>query len=142
MYKRQHKTTGSKVFADVVVVSQDCNQYSKGRGSDEKLYGCVPGKELVAGQLKGDRPKKTNDTCGGDSGGAFLVPEFKNYSDVKSYYEGVSSPPPPSAPSFKLAAITSRGVKNSKGACGYGGNYTLLTSTVGEWISENVKKYN
>jgi len=107
------RPSGVKRYAEVPVTSTRCEgQTPNAAGAlepDSKVFGCVPGRELVAGS-----PAWQIDTCKGDSGG----PVYTELGESRA-----------------LVAITSRPTDNSLSLCGDGGIYTLLDGDVLTWLS-------
>ena len=101
-----------KRYADIMVISDSCTGNTPVEGevvSDAVRYGCIPGRELVAGS-----PAWPGDSCDGDSGGPL--------------FEGTAA--------RALVGITSRGVRASNAwGCGAGGVYTRLDGEAREWLS-------
>lgn len=97
--------------ADIPSVSPSCSG-RVGNVADAKIYKCVPGAEIVAGQ------RRSPDTCRGDSGGPLMIA---------------------SGGSYRLAGITSRSIPNVPTACGNGGIYERLTPQLVARIDEAAK---
>jgi len=91
---------GVKRFVDVPIVSNACKG-SVGEQQDRYMYGCDLGQELVAG-----RPLTERDSCKGDSGGPFYVPDAKGR--------------------WLLAGATSRATDSAMSTCGDGGIYVRI----------------
>ena len=94
-----------KLAKEIPITSISCSD-----PTDPKKYGCLPGRELVAGH-RGLRA----DTCRGDSGGPLYI---KNASGE-----------------YLLLGATSRGVKNGFTTCGDGGVYVRVDLCV-DWIEQ------
>lgn len=94
---------GTRRKATVVVVSNECDPNT----AAPNKFGCHPKIEMVAGELGSGK-----DTCRGDSGGPLYVLENGDWT---------------------LAATTSRPTRDSKRACGDGGNYVLVLPYL-DWI--------
>ncbi|MEM7116185.1 MAG: trypsin-like serine protease [Chloroflexota bacterium] len=97
---------GIKRMARVPIKSLTCSG-----SNDSEIYGCKPGKELVAGYIDLDI-----DTCSGDSGG----PLYIKAQNSNEYY---------------LLGATSRGAKNAVQHCGDGGIYVRVDYYV-DWIQQ------
>jgi secreted trypsin-like serine protease len=91
---------GTKRMVDVPIATVNCQGTVAGR-NDNMTYGCDRGLELVAG-----RPLLERDSCKGDSGGPFYVPE--------------------NATTWTLAGATSRATDSAMHTCGDGGIYVRL----------------
>ena len=96
---------GIKREVDVPLTSADC-----GTPEDVQRYGCVQGKEVVAGHRGLNR-----DSCTGDSGGPLYV----------RTEEGA----------WALLGATSRGIATSPNTCGDGGIYVRVDQFV-DWIEQ------
>ena len=110
--------------ARILATSNDCRGTVRNldNRSDESVYGCQPGEEIVAGSRLG-----RTDTCNGDSGGPFLVsPQGTGMAANKL--------------DFRLAGVTSRLSGISRTACGDGGIYERLDAGARDWIAREVKK--
>lgn len=105
-----------KQWAKIPSVSNSCGTY-RGK-ADRDVYGCEPGQEIVAGQMRGSA-----DTCNGDSGGPL-------------YTSADGKTPPASTASYMLAGITSRPTSQSQRLCGDGGIYERLTADAQNWIAK------
>lgn len=109
--------------ARVTAVSNDCNGMVRSgprrpTRTDEEVYDCEPGQEIVAGQMRG-----RTDTCNGDSGGPLLVgPLGTGQADSDA--------------EFALAGLTSRATSQSLTACGDGGVYERLNPNARAWIND------
>lgn len=99
---------GIKRYVDVPVVSGACKGTVDGQ-QDRYLYGCDKGQELVAG-----RPLAERDSCRGDSGGPFYVPDAQGR--------------------WLLAGATSRATDSAMSTCGDGGIYVRI-DRYKAWIS-------
>lgn len=103
----------------IVAASNACTGSQRGQ-SDERLYGCKPHDEIVAGMVR-DR----TDTCNGDSGGPLLVsPDGTGRSARSSAY--------------LLAGVTSRPSSLSNTMCGDGGIYERINSASVQWIRSSI----
>lgn len=91
---------GIKRFVDVPIVSSACKGTLDGQ-QDRYMYGCDKGQELVAG-----RPLAERDSCKGDSGGPFYVPDAQGR--------------------WLLAGATSRATDSAMSTCGDGGIYVRI----------------
>jgi secreted trypsin-like serine protease len=98
---------GIKRQVDVPIASSACRGKS-GRTPDAKCYGCDPGLELVAG-----RPQLERDSCCGDSGGPFYIPDASG--------------------EWLLAGATSRATRSATHTCGDGGIYVRVDA-YRDWI--------
>lgn len=107
-------STYEKREAPIVRVSNACNEAPNGK-SDSVLYGCQPGDEIVAGQ------RESPDSCKGDSGGPLLV-------------TGSGTAGSGAGDHYALAGVTSRSIKGSPKACGFGGIYERLNGDARNWI--------
>jgi secreted trypsin-like serine protease len=96
---------GRKRRVDVSITSLDCS----GAGH-AKLYGCLPGREMVAGHRG-----LLLDSCSGDSGGPLYV-----QNEDGEYY---------------LLGATSRGSRDSFTTCGDGGVYVRVDLCL-DWIRQ------
>jgi secreted trypsin-like serine protease len=103
---------GIKRMVDIPIASNACRGTVKGKGTDAKIYGCNKNFELVAG-----KPMMAKDSCSGDSGGPFYIPNGKDWL---------------------LAGATSRATTSAVATCGDGGIYIRLDK-YREWI-EDVSK--
>lgn len=113
--KTETGAIGVKMEVDVPIATAGCTRKaSTGRPSDEEVYGCAPGAELVAGNPVVDR-----DSCNGDSGGPAFVE---------------SSSSTPERPRWLLAGSTSRAVPNAVRICGDGGIYERLDGAILDWL--------
>jgi len=97
---------GRKRRVDVAIATIDCSL-----AGDAKAHGCMPGREMVAGQRG-----LLKDTCCGDSGGPLYI------------QNGVGG-------GYFLLGATSRGSRNSTTACGDGGIYVRVDLCL-DWIRE------
>jgi secreted trypsin-like serine protease len=104
---------GVKRQTDVPIVSPACKGKVNG-GSDNKVYGCFAGKEIVAG-----KPLLLHDTCKGDSGGPLYLADGRGR--------------------WFLAGVTSRGTDLAQTMCGDGGLYVRVDQ-YREWITSAMKK--
>ncbi len=104
---------GVKRQTDVPIVSQACKGQVNGR-SDDSVYGCHAGKEIVAG-----KPLLLHDTCKGDSGGPFFLADRRGR--------------------WFLAGVTSRGTDLATTMCGDGGLYVRVDQ-YRDWIASVIKK--
>jgi secreted trypsin-like serine protease len=104
---------GLKRKTDVPIVSQGCCGKVKGK-SDEGVYGCHSGREIVAG-----KPLFLHDTCKGDSGGPFFVQDAKGC--------------------WLLAGVTSRGTDLAVSMCGDGGLYVRVDAYA-DWIASALRQ--
>jgi secreted trypsin-like serine protease len=105
-YQKRHATVPS--------VDNGCTGVLDG-AADRKIYGCLAGSEIVAGQ------RRSPDTCSGDSGGPLLVSVGAGYA---------------------LAGVTARSIPNTPTACGNGGVYERLTPAAQAWIEASVAYLN
>ena len=96
---------GRKRRVEVPITSLDCSATGH-----TKKYGCVPGRELVAGQRG-----LLLDTCCGDSGGPLYIQNGNG-----EYY---------------LLGATSRGSRDSFTTCGSGGIYVRVDLCL-DWVRE------
>ena len=113
--KTETGAVGEKMEVDIPVASVGCGRKAAtGRASDEEVYGCAPGAELVAG-----RPFLDLDSCNGDSGGPIYIQ---------------SSNSTPENPSWLLAGSTSRAVPNAVRICGDGGIYERIDGAIFTWL--------
>ncbi len=94
---------GVKRKVEVPVTSLDCNA-----PDDPKRYGCLPGREIVAGHRG-----LAMDSCSGDSGGPLYI-----QVDSDKYY---------------LLGATSRGARGGFTTCGDGGVYVRVDLCL-DWI--------
>lgn len=110
---------GFKKRADVPSATNNCSGFVNGLNvSESRLFGCVPGAEIVAGRVGLGR-----DSCNGDSGGPlFLFPA--GGVGVKDYL---------------LAGATSRAARNSVEDCGDGGIYVRLTGKARAFVDEALR---
>jgi secreted trypsin-like serine protease len=99
---------GIKRQTDVPIASPSCQGSFDGR-TDQTVYGCDPGFELIAG-----KPLLVKDTCNGDSGGPLYVSD----SNGKWF----------------LAGATSRATKAAINNCGDGGVYVRVDRYL-DWVS-------
>lgn len=104
---------GTKRWTDVPIVSEGCRGRVNGK-SDAGVYGCHAGLEIVAG-----KPLLLKDTCKGDSGGPFFIPDSRGR--------------------WLLAGVTSRGTDLSTTMCGDGGCYVRV-DRYADWIDAVIKK--
>ena len=104
---------GVKRQTDVPIVSPACKGQVNGR-SDDRVYGCHAGKEIVAG-----KPLLLHDTCKGDSGGPFFLADGRGR--------------------WFLAGVTSRGTDLATTMCGDGGLYVRVDQ-YRDWIASVIKK--
>ena len=102
---RRENGYGVKRQTDVPIVSQACKGQVNGR-SDDRVYGCHAGKEIVAG-----KPLLLHDTCKGDSGGPFFLADGRGR--------------------WFLAGVTSRGTGLATTMCGDGGLYVRVDQVQG-----------
>lgn len=93
---------GVKRMVDVPIMTVDCSA-----PDDPKHYGCLPGREIVAGHRG-----LLRDSCRGDSGGPLYIKI---------------------ADSYFLLGLTSRGVRGGFTACGDGGIYVRVDRCMG-WV--------
>lgn len=128
--------SGVKMKANVVIASADCAGRF-GEESDEAVFECRAGEELVAAPFS----REEADTCKGDSGGpAFVaapgaaVPEAAFDASFEAGASGGG---------YAVGAITSRAVsrrvmterQNSGGPrCGDGGIYVRVDGAAADWI--------
>lgn len=91
---------GIKRAVDVPVASPSCSGKVDGH-DDHSAYGCDAGLEMVAG-----RPLLERDSCKGDSGGPFYIPDKKGR--------------------WLLAGATSRATNSGMNTCGDGGIYVRV----------------
>lgn len=106
-----------KNYSIVPILSPDCKTGASAMGSDDALYGCLPGKEILAIDY---RDHKAVGPCPGDSGGAaYLHYVTQSGGTVQKHIE--------------LVGIISRTVRESQ-QCGDGAIYTLLTPEMLDWI--------
>jgi secreted trypsin-like serine protease len=96
---------GRKRSVDVPITTLDCKY-----PTDENRYGCVPGKELVAGHRGLQR-----DSCRGDSGGPLYIQNGEG--------------------EYLLLGATSRGSSDAFAVCGDGGIYVRVDLCL-DWIRE------
>ena len=107
-------TLGTRYYnGNIKIASHSCTGTSANGVADAKAYGCARGTELVA------ISERSNDTCGGDSGGAAFVQGSLGGPDG----------------SFYLSGITSRGI--GLAGCGYGGIYVRVDGSAQTWINEH-----
>ena len=106
---------GIKRVADVPIVSGACRGRVNGK-ADSGVYGCHAGFEIVAG-----KPLLLQDTCKGDSGGPFYIPDSRGR--------------------WLLAGVTSRGTDLAQTMCGDGGCYVRV-DRYADWIKTVIKKVN
>ena len=109
---------GRKHEVDVPSATNDCRKDIPAWGTtEESIFGCVGGQEIVAGQSGLGR-----DTCNGDSGGPLFV--------LPAGTKGESA--------LRLAGVTSRATANSSSngslVCGDGGIYVRMTDANREFI--------
>jgi secreted trypsin-like serine protease len=90
---------------EVPITSLDCSD-----PHHPKRFGCLPGREIVAGQ-RGLRL----DSCKGDSGGPLYIRKTKG--------------------EYSLLGATSRGARESFTTCGDGGIYVRVDLCL-DWIRE------
>ena len=107
-----HVVDYQKRYAPVPSISSDCRGQRDGV-PDPTVYGCVPDREIVAGQ------RRSPDTCNGDSGGPLMV----------TMPDG----------SYRLAGVTSRSIPNTPTACGSGGVYERVTAQTQTWMDSAIK---
>lgn len=151
--KDEKRVLGFKRYADVGVVSSDCVGKVMTRPSrnapsreltDQQLYGCDGGQELVAGAVTQGTPANGYDTCNGDSGGPLFVPPATAAQNELSYYNGVEPNADPAKIKYRLAAVTSRAVNTqyvSMGdRCGNGGIYERISGENLKWIEGALAK--
>ncbi|MCP4099290.1 MAG: trypsin-like serine protease [Planctomycetaceae bacterium] len=105
-------TGGKKMSVSVAISSKRCIE-SDGEAYENPTseFGCLRGKELVAIDVN-----KKKDSCFADSGGGV----YARLNDGR----------------IALLAVVSRGLK---GECGFGGIYSLVTTTeIREWLEKHV----
>lgn len=102
----------------VPILSPDCSSGQPGRATDHEIYGCQPGKEILA---KDYRNHLLVGPCPGDSGGgAFMRVERGVAGSIRR--------------ELLLVGIVSRTVFRTQHKCGDGAIYTLLTPQMVDWI--------
>jgi hypothetical protein len=109
----------AKNMARVPMLSPDCSGSPDpgGQRSDEAVYGCVRGREILAKSARRIGP------CFGDSGGGAYI---------------VIRPPgePGGRPERYLAGLVSRTILQSAFPCGDGEILTLLTRDLRDWVMQ------
>lgn len=143
----ENRVLGFKRYADVGVVSSDCNGTVETRAlanapsramTDQQLYGCDAGHELVAGAVSLGTPAMGVDSCNGDSGGPLFVPPADPNQDETAYFSGVQPNADPAKIQYRLAAVTSRAVNTRLvqmgDGCGNGGIYERINGNNLTWI--------
>lgn len=103
---------GIKRQVDIPIASIACRGHFEG-DADAEVYGCVPGREIVAGKALLAR-----DSCTGDSGGPFYVADSHGQ--------------------WRLAGATSRATDSAGTMCGDGGIYVRIDAYL-DWIEEVAK---
>lgn len=106
--------------AVLIATSNSCSGTVNG-DSDSRVYGCMPGQEIVAGR------KGLADTCQGDSGGPLLI---------ASNGTGESA----SEADYAIAGVTSRATRGGMAPCGDGGTYERLTVEARAWIAAKIRE--
>lgn len=103
---------GIKRQVDIPIASTACRGSFEG-DADAEVYGCMAGREIVAGKALLAR-----DSCTGDSGGPFYVADSHGR--------------------WRLAGATSRATDSAGTMCGDGGIYVRIDAYLG-WIEEVAK---
>lgn len=108
-----------KNTARVPILDPDCSGERAPGLSDESVYGCRSGREILARDPRNPRL----GPCHGDSGGgAYVIVERKDG-------QGRISRVP------HLVGLVSRSIENPKQECGDGGIFTLLTPELMAWLA-------
>lgn len=141
----ERMTWGEKLYADVAVVTANCDsgftaRHSGREFSDAEFYGCDAGSELVAGSATpGRHPSFSQDTCSGDSGGPLFVVPAEHANTSSGYYGNIQQDAAEAEIRYRLAAITSRAILTTHvragwQGCGNGGIYERISGENLDWI--------
>ena len=145
-YNEQFKS-GEKLFADIGVVTANCDSGFTDRRSqeyytDRKYYECIEGEELVAGAV---RPwgAISIDTCNGDSGGPIFIAPAADARSGTKYKQAIAPSRDDHKAGYLLAGITSRAVESDyipagEFKCGNGGIYVRLRGQNLQWIEDEM----